>query len=151
MHALFRIPGAPGLTEGLRADSDSKMPTVAVSDRLWILPAGAPDPDPLGGLSSARMRRIIEDAASAFDWVVIDTPPLALLPDAHLLATMADAVVLVIAAGSTPYALIQRALKVLDRERIAGVVLNRAEAPAGGGYYYYGQSSAAEIARGRER
>ena len=42
---------------------------------LSLLPAGRPDPDPMSGLTSDRMRRVIEEAAAKFDWVMLDTPP----------------------------------------------------------------------------
>jgi Mrp family chromosome partitioning ATPase len=58
----------------------------------------------MGALISDRMRRLIEEARDAFDWVIIDTPPFVLLPDAHLLARIADGVVVVVRAKSTPYA-----------------------------------------------
>jgi capsular exopolysaccharide synthesis family protein len=137
IHQLFRFGEGRGLSDGLQATTDEKLSIVPVSPRLSILPAGAPNPDPLAGLSSDRMRRIVEDASATFDWVVIDTPPIALLPDANLLATMADAIIFVVAAGSTPFALVQRALKALDRGRIVGVVLNRAVQQAAGDYYYH--------------
>ena len=55
-----------------------------------------------------------------------------LLPDAHLLASMVDAAVLVIRAASTQHRLVQRAMDAIGRPRILGVVLNQtAHAPAG--------------------
>ena len=74
------------------------------------------------------MQEIIEQAAAGFDWVIIDTPPVGLLTDAHLLAAMVDAAVLVIDAGTTQHAIIQRAIESIGREKIVGVVLNRVEA-----------------------
>ena len=54
-----------------------------------------------------------------------------LLPDANLLAEMADVVLFVVGAGTTPYHLVQRAVQAVDQKRIAGVVLNRvADSPA---------------------
>ena len=110
---------------------------MAVSPRLTLLTAGRPDPDPMSGLTSERMRRVIEEAASRFDWVIIDTPPVGLLPDARLLAAMADATLLVIRAGATPYAFVRRAVEAIGRDRIFGVVLNRAEDGVGTGSYGY--------------
>jgi len=74
------------------------------------------------------MRNMIEHAASAFDWVLIDTPPVGLLPDAQLVARMSEGVLFVIAAGSTPYALVSRAITTIGSERIVGTVLNRVDA-----------------------
>ena len=103
-----------------------------------MLPAGRPNPDPMCGLTSDRMRRIIDEAAAAYEWVVIDTPPVALLPDANLLAEMVDMVVLVIGAGTTPFEMVQRAVNAMDRNRIVGVVLNRVtRSPRAYQYYDY--------------
>ena len=56
----------------------------------------------MGGLTSSRMRHLLDEARETFDWVIIDTPPVGLLPDAHLLAAMVDGAVLVVGAGMTP-------------------------------------------------
>ena len=81
----------------------------------------------MAGLTSERMRRLIDEAREAFDWVIIDTPPVGLLTDANLLASMVDGAVLVVKAGSTPYDLVKRAVDAIGRERLLGVVLNRAD------------------------
>ncbi len=138
IHDVFAIDNSAGLNDGLQSASDAKLPLIKVSPNLSVLPAGSPNPDPMGGLTSDRMRRIIEDAATKFDWVVLDTPPVALLPDAHLLAEMADMVVLVVGAGTTPLRAIRRSIDALSRKRIVGVVLNRAAvSPNAYGYEHY--------------
>jgi protein-tyrosine kinase len=140
MHKIFQIHGTSGLTDGLRADADRALSVLEISDHLALLPAGAPDPDPMSSLTSARMRQILQEAASKFDWVIIDTPPVALLPDANLLAAMTDVTVLVIRANDTPFELVQRAIDSVGRDRIMGVVLNRAEdsrLPVGHDYEAY--------------
>jgi capsular exopolysaccharide synthesis family protein len=139
MHEVFQVPNTSGLNEGLRADDDRRLPIVEISPRLSVLPAGRPDPDPMGGLTSERMARVLKEAAARFDWVILDTPPVALMPDANLLAAMVDVAVLVIGAGQTPYHLIQRAAAAIGRDRIIGVVLNRATDQAVPGVSYYGQ------------
>ena len=107
------------------------------SPRLAILPAGRPSSDPMAGLTSNRMRRVIDEAREAFDWVIVDTPPVVLLTDANLLSAMVDGTVLVVKAGSTPFDLVNRAVSALGRERILGVVLNRAIESAHDSYGYY--------------
>jgi Mrp family chromosome partitioning ATPase len=93
----------------------------------------------MAGLVSETMNRILTEATQHFDWVIVDTPPVALLPDANLLAAMIDTAILVIAANSTPYPLIRRAVESIGEQRILGVVLTRMSAAAiGGSYNYYG-------------
>lgn len=138
IHQVLQIPGELGLNDALKAESDAKLALVEVSPRLTVLPAGKPNPDPMSGLTSDRMRRIIDEAAAAYEWVVVDTPPVALLPDANLLAEMVDMVVLVIGAGTTPFEMVQRAVNAMDRNRIVGVVLNRViRSPKTYQYYDY--------------
>jgi capsular exopolysaccharide synthesis family protein len=152
LHKLFKLDAPSGLSDALLSIDEPELSVFQVSDRLTILPAGQPNPDPMAGLTSVRMRRLLEEAREAFDWVFIDTPPVGLLSDANLLASMADAAVLVIRADRTPYDLVQRAVEAIGRERILGTVLNQATATHKGSYYeYYRYYSAprAEPAQGR--
>jgi capsular exopolysaccharide synthesis family protein len=128
----------PGLSEGLKAPADKKLSVLALTSTLTLLPAGSPDPNPMSGLTSPRMRRIIAEAAEGFDWVVLDAPPVTPVADAGLLAAMVDGVVLVVRAGRTPHAAADRAIEAIGRDRILGVVLNgvdEAEVSAYGHYY----------------
>jgi protein-tyrosine kinase len=145
LHQVFQVPGAPGLSDGLITSEDPKLPLHRVSERLAVLPAGRPTSDPIGALTSERMRRLIDEAREVFDWVVIDTPPVGLLTDAALLSSMADGVVLVVKAESTPHDMVVRAVNAIGRERVIGTVLNRAkEQPNRTSYDYYKYYSQAE-------
>ena len=62
---------------------------------------------------SPAMKQLLDDATDAFDWVVVDTPPIAILPDANLLAAMIDTALLVVSAQSTPYPMVQRAAEAI--------------------------------------
>ena len=137
IHEMFRMQNISGLNDGLRSDVDRKVPLVRWSDHLSLITAGRPEPDPMKVLVSDKMRRVIAEASEKFEWVIIDTPPVGLLTDASLLSAMVDTVVLVVEAGRTPYAEIQRVVEVLGRDRIFGVVLNRVEADRRSGYYGY--------------
>jgi protein-tyrosine kinase len=140
VHDMFGLPNVSGLNDVLDAHGDSTCEIFDVTSYLSVLTAGRPNPDPIGGLTSERMRQLVAAAAQEFEWVIIDTPPVGLLPDANLLASMVDTVVLIVAAGRAQYRLVHRTVEALGRERIFGVVLNRAAIdPLWGGYgsYYY--------------
>ncbi len=124
LHTALNIPNDHGLSEALKGDQPLSF--VQVSSALHVLPAGTPGPTPLAGLTSDRMAEILEQCASRFDWVLIDTPPVGVLPDAQVLARLAGAVLFVIGAGSTPAAAVERAIAELGGpDAIFGVVLNR--------------------------
>ena len=139
VHQVFKIPNVLGLSDGLSSAVEGKLSLIQVSEYLTVLPAGRPDPDPMSGLTSERMRRILEEAAARYDWVIIDTPPVGFLSDAKLLIAMVDVALFVVRAGRSPYRLIQRALDAIGRNRILGVVLNAVEENVDvAGYNYYG-------------
>jgi capsular exopolysaccharide synthesis family protein len=125
-----------GLSDGLKSASERKLSVLQLTEMLTFLPAGRPDPDPMGGLTSSRMQRIIEEASSRFDWVVLDAPPVGPVADANLLAAMADTVVLVVRAAESRYADVEKAIDTLGRDRIFGVVLNALEPGATDNQYY---------------
>ncbi len=129
LHEIFEVASTSGLSDGLRRPDVAPFRTVGISGTLALLPAGRPDPDPMASLTSTRMRLVIDEARRKFDWVIVDTPPVASMPDANLLAGMVDTVLLVVGAGIASYDVIRQAVKSIGKKKIAGVVLNRAEAP----------------------
>lgn len=137
LHTVFSLDVTTGLSEGLAAPDDRRFAVHEVSPHLTVLPAGRPTHDPMAGLTSERMHRLIEEARAAFDWIIVDTPPVGLLPDGHLLSAMADGVLLVVRAGETPYPMVLRALEAVGRERVLGVILNQVAAAATDAYYSY--------------
>jgi capsular exopolysaccharide synthesis family protein len=139
IHEILRLPNAVGLSDSLRHPERSITPYHEVTSTLSVFSAGRPDSDPMAGLVSETMNRILMEATQSFDWVIVDTPPVALLPDANLLAAMIDTALLVVGANSTPYPLIRRAIEAIGEQRILGVVLNRmAVADIIAAYNYYG-------------
>jgi capsular exopolysaccharide synthesis family protein len=140
---MFGMDGGPGLTDSLNNPRGGKLPVHQISPTLWVLTAGRATADPMSTLVSGAMKHLLADAKEAFDWVVVDTPPIAILPDANLLAAMIDTALLVVSAHSTPYPMVQRAAQAIGPSRILGVVLNRAEKSGlSSGYGYYGPSGA---------
>jgi capsular exopolysaccharide synthesis family protein len=136
IHDVSAMPNVMGLSEGLRAKTEQKLTVFRLTKNLSLLPAGRPDPDPMGGLTSSRMRRILADASSRFDWVVIDAPPVGTVADASILSEMIDGVLMVVRAGKTGYELTQKAIEAVGRDRILGVVLNAVENVSATSYEY---------------
>jgi capsular exopolysaccharide synthesis family protein len=149
LQSVFRLDTASGLGDGLLFN-DTKMLVRQVSARLAVLPAGRPSSDPMAGLTSDRMKRLLDEARQSFDWVILDTPPVMLLPDAHLMSSMVDGAILVVRANTTPHELVRRSAEAIGRSRILGVVLNRAEASGQQGHYqYYGYGYGGDAAKPR--
>lgn len=94
---------------------------------LEVLTAGSVPPNPLELLLSQRFKDFLAGLASQYDLVIIDSPPLHLVSDAVILATMATGAIFVMKANSTPYQLARRCLRTLQNARVVmfGVVLNQ--------------------------
>jgi Mrp family chromosome partitioning ATPase len=72
-----------------------------------------------------------------FDYIIIDAPPLGIFTDANVLMSRADGGLLVVRAGKTRYASIEKLLEQVPKDRLLGVVLNRTdEQPEESSYYY---------------
>jgi polysaccharide biosynthesis transport protein len=141
MHGVFGMGRTPGLNEVLQGEAplDEGLRPTSV-EGLYLLPAGrlvAHVSELLGG---AAMGRLLRELNARFDVVVIDTPPVLAAADAEILATQADAVLVVLRAGQTERQSANYAMQQLRAigARIVGVVLNDPDQKiAGGGRYAY--------------
>jgi len=137
IHRVFGIPNGAGIADVVSAGGS--MSLVTISPFLSVVTAGRRTSSAVAMLTSERIRAVVNEAAAQFDWVLLDTPPVTLLPDAQLVARLTEAVLFVIAAGKTPYALVKHAVDELGADRIVGTVLNQVEERVFGGRYqgYY--------------
>ena len=75
--------------------------------------------------------------------MLIDTPPIGVLPDAQVLVRLAGAVLFVVGAGTTPAATVERAIAELGGpDAIFGVLLNRVDERRIPSASYYGHYQA---------
>lgn len=83
-------------------------------------------------ISSPAMRQLIEEARQAFDYVIVDLPPLAPVIDAKAFEPMADGFLFVAEWGKTPANLVRDLLASEHRieSKILGVVLNKTDMDA---------------------
>jgi capsular exopolysaccharide synthesis family protein len=103
---------------------------------LYLLPGGRPRDDVAELLSGPSYLRLLTDLRKMFDYIIIDAPPMGIFTDASVLMTRADAAILVVRAGKTKYSVIDKLLEQIPRERMLGVVLNRAEEQPPPSSYY---------------
>src|SRR4030095_490116 len=104
---------------------------------LYLLPGGKPREDVAELLSGPSYARILTDVRRMFDYIIIDAPPLGIFTDANVLMTKADGALLVLRAGKTRYNQVDKLLEQLPKDRMMGVVLNRAEEQPDSSSYYY--------------
>jgi protein-tyrosine kinase len=78
-------------------------------------------------LGSQRMREVVNDMKNRYPerYVFFDLPPVLVGADALCFAQLVDHIVVVVSAGRTPVPEVNKALQLLPREKIIGLVLNR--------------------------
>ena len=98
-------------------------------DKLTILPGGTQQENPVELIGSNKMKSLLEELKIRYAdrYIILDSSPLLATTEPSVLNEMADSILLVIKAGDTPRESIQQALKLLDKTKIIGVVLNNVE------------------------
>ena len=128
LHVRLGAPTSPGLSDYLQGKA-TEMSIVqhGSKDGLYFIPAGARVSDPSELVSSDRLKVLLARLTPAFDWTVIDVPPVLPASDASTLAELCDGVLLVVRAGHTPLAAAQKACAEFRDRNLVGLVLNHAE------------------------
>jgi capsular exopolysaccharide synthesis family protein len=109
-------------------------------ENLWLLPCGPLPPNPAELLASPRLKALIQEAASGFDMVIVDGPPVLGLADAPLLGAVCRGTLMVVESGKTRT---KAAVDAVNRLRAAGShmvggVLTKFQARSHGYGYGYG-------------
>ena len=94
---------------------------------LWILPAGRCPDDPLRLLESSAFEALVADLRRRFDRIVFDLPPVIPVLDGRIVSRWVDGVLLVVAARRTKRRDVEEALRIMEPERLLGLVLNEDE------------------------
>lgn len=116
-------------------------------ENLHILFAGKYPPNPVELLDSKYFLVLMEALRKAYDYVIIDTPPLGRVIDAAVISTKCDGTVLVLGDGRVHSKQAQEVLAQLRKSecKVLGVVRNKTRKRREGYYYrsrygYYGKS-----------
>ena len=166
LHKRLRLDREPGFTDAFRRRLPVEtliQPTA--TPHLFALTAGRLPPSPPALLAQKTLARLFETLREHYDWILVDSPPVASVTDALLLARHADHTVLVVRQGSEGWPsvpglraanpeqkgvdkrLIKRTVAALRKvtPHLLGAVFNMVDVHARGyGYYGYGYYSAHE-------
>jgi len=104
---------------------------------LYLLPGGRARDNVAELLSGPSYARVLTEVRRMFDYIIIDAPPLGIFTDANVLISRADGAMLVVRSGKTRFAIIDKLLEQIPRERLLGVVLNRVDEQLDPNAYYY--------------
>ena len=127
VHRAFGLAGKIGLAELIEGKADlaaAVQPTVVAN--LSVLPCGRRPTNPAELLTSPRFEDILDDARQAYDFVLVDTPPLLAVSDPCIVAPRVDGLLLTIRVSKNGRPAAERARDLLTGLKIncLGVVVN---------------------------
>lgn len=132
-----------GLLTSYLSDSDYTVDDLIIpsgTNGLDILPAGIVPPNPNELLMSDRLDQLFAELRQRYDYVVVDSAPVALISDTFQLNRVADMTVYVCRARYTTFDLIDFLNQVNEQKRLPNIVtvLNGVNASKAGYGYGYG-------------
>ena len=150
LHSRLGLTREPGVTSFFvkHEDLDALIRPTRVPN-LFALTAGPLPPNPPALLARRAVANLLDHLRRHFEWVLIDSPPLASVTDALLVARHADTAVYVVQHNKMDKKLVKRSVNALRRAtpNLLGAVLNAVDVRAKGYYYYYYQQDAGSSGR----
>lgn len=139
-----------GLTNVLKGEIElSKAIRKVENSNMSLLLAGSTPPNPSELLASDKMKKVIDELAQEYDYIIYDTPPVLLVTDAATLGKYMDGALLVVSHNKVEKNLVLKAKKNLDSAgvKLLGAVYSMYNAKTAetysryssyNYYYYYG-------------
>ncbi|HMQ79595.1 MAG TPA: polysaccharide biosynthesis tyrosine autokinase [Ignavibacteria bacterium] len=157
MHNIFNMKRYPGLCDYLFGTVPIEEAVRETSfPNLHIMTCGTIPTNPAELIASKHMQTFLNMMKPKYDYILIDSPPLATVTDAELLSSYVDGTVVVSLASKTRLDLLVNTIDTLNKinDTFIGVILNNFDYQATYGsyykyyYYYYGSEKGKESASG---
>lgn len=138
IHKILGIRNKEGLSDFLIGEKEYKdVKNKTDLENLWYTPSGPVPPNPAELIESSRMNEFINAAKKEFDFIIIDTPPVAIVTDALLVSPLTDFYIFVVRQRYTSRNTLDLIEELHRNENIKsiGIVINDISIS---GYYGYG-------------
>jgi len=108
-------------------------------ENMAVLPGGRPLSNSTNIIGSSKMEKLVAEMKHRYPerYVIFDSPPLLIVPDALVFSAYVDGVILVVESGRTSKRQIRKAIEMLENRNIIGLVLNKGAKTQMESYYYY--------------
>ena len=142
LHRLFGVSNEQGLSHALVSQAKTLQGLTfkhGKFENLHLLPGGAKPMLPIELFSTTAFDRLLAEARSSYDWILIDSPPFLPFADAAVLSSKVDAILPVLRSGVTSKQMLMTATGMLRRMRapVVGLVLNGVNSRSMAPYYSY--------------
>lgn len=144
--AYMNLPSQGCLTSYIAEDAYTMEDLIVPSGiaNLDVLPSGVVPPNPSELLQSEKLDQLFVELRQNYDYVIVDSAPVALVGDSYLLHRLVDMTIFVTRANYTAYDLIEFINQTHMQQRLPKMVavLNGVDAKKIGYGYGYGYGSA---------
>ncbi len=124
--AVFGLDSHPGVTDVVAGDVslEAALRFLGAPATIYHLAAGERRADAAELLKSDATRKLFDQVAVNFEWVVVDSSPILPFSDALCLATVTDGTLFIVRSGVTRRKDLREALSAFEKENVVGLVLN---------------------------
>ena len=137
-HLMLGAPGVPGLAEFLEGKAEeSQILQQGPLSNFFFIPSGQCPENPVELLTTTALKKLIARLSTQFDWIIVDSSPVAPICDTQLIAPFMDGILLVIGAGASSAEIAVRARDLLADMGLLGVILNYVDPREAYSSYYY--------------
>jgi capsular exopolysaccharide synthesis family protein len=138
IHKIFGIPNESGISNFLIGEENfENVVSKTETENLWYAPAGPVPPNPAELIESVKMDEFIKKAKKEFDYIIIDTPPVAIVTDALQVSPLTDFYIFVVRQRYTSKNTLELIEELHNNEYMKniGILINDISVS---GYYGYG-------------
>jgi capsular exopolysaccharide synthesis family protein len=145
LHSMIGLPKEKGLSSLLSSTLESESAVMAIDKvpGLYLMASGPVPPFPAELLGSPRMKYLVEQWRSHYDFILLDSPPILPVTDSMVLNQFADFHLLVVRFASTPKAAFRRSYNAVSQQAApgtVGIVVNAFRQNSQEYQHYYGYS-----------
>ena len=139
---IFQLGQVAGICEWLRGERSLAECIYRIEGTgIWILPAGGVAATPLELMQSKKLPAWMDQLATLFDWIIVDSPPILPLADTSIWTRIVDGVLLVTRQGTTEKKQLERGLRALEPGKMIGALMNCSRVSTYSNYYYKSPAS----------
>jgi len=127
LHESFNVDNKTGLSTYLIGYNTSEEVIFSTHvNNLFLMPSGPIPPNPAELLESEKMKNLLIELKKQFDYIVIDTPPIAHVTDTMLIANYSDVNIFVIRQGYSSKNVINVINEVVEKGSLnnVGILIN---------------------------
>ena len=138
IHKIFGVENGKGMSNFLIGEEKFEDIVIKTEiENLWYAPSGPVPPNPAELIELPAMADFIERAKKKFDYIIIDTPPVAIVTDALLVSPLTDFYLFIVRQRYTSRNTLGLIEELNKNENIKsiGIVINDISIS---GYYGYG-------------